>query len=86
MLGLDMLYLSTNQKNAFCAALAVLASASKVPQSKVFISKALARTSSVFPALDRALKSNMQISFKLDALKRQKIEFDQAQLAKKQAT
>ena len=86
LLGLDLLSLSTSQKNAFCAALAVLASTSKVPQSKVFISEALSDTSSVFPTLDRSLKYNMEIFSKLDALKRQKTEFDQAQLAKKQAT
>ena len=85
-LGLDLLSLFTIQKDAFCATLVVLASASKVPQSKIFISKALTHTSFVFPALDRALKSNMEISSKLYALKRQKTEFDQAQLAKKQAT
>ena len=51
-----------------------LASTSKVPQYKVFISKALAQTSSVFPIVDRALKSNIEISSKLDALKRQKTE------------
>ena len=55
----------------------MLASASKVPQSKVFISKALAQTSYVFPTLDCALKSDMEISSKLDALKRQKTKFDQ---------
>ena len=64
----------------------MLASASKVPQSKVFILEALAQTSSIFPAMDRALKSNMEISSTLDALKRQKNEFDQAQFSKKQAT
>ena len=57
-LGLDLLSLSTSQKNAFFATLEVLVSTSKVPQSKVFISKALAQTSSIFPALDHALKSN----------------------------
>ena len=40
LIGLDLLSLSTSQKDASCAALAVLASTSKVPQSKVFISKA----------------------------------------------
>ena len=75
-LGLDVLSLSTSQKDAFCVALALLASASKVPQSKVFILKALAQTSSIFPALDHALKSNMEISSKLNALKGQKIELD----------
>ena len=64
----------------------MLVIASKVSQSKVFISKALAQTSSFFPTLDCALESNMEISSKLNALKRQKTEFDQAQLAKKQAT
>ena len=64
----------------------VLALASKVPRSKVNILKDLAHTSSIFHALDCALKPNMEISSRLDALKRQKTEFDQAQLAKKQAT
>ena len=59
LLGLDILSLSTNQNDAFYPVLVVLASPSKVPQSKVFISKALAQTSSVFLALDRALKSNL---------------------------
>ena len=70
LLVLDLLSLSTNQKDAFCASLAVLASAFKVPQSKVFISEVLAQTSSIFPALDRSLKSNMEISSTLDALMR----------------
>ena len=86
LLGLDLLSLSTSQKDAFCVALAVLASAPKAPQSKVFISEALTQTSSIFPTLDRALKFNIEISSKLDALKRQKIELEQAQLIKKQAT
>ena len=64
----------------------MLASASKVPQSKVFISEVVAQTSFILLALDHALKSNMEISFTLDALKKPKTEFDQAQLAKKQAT
>ena len=85
-LSLDLISLSTSQKNAFYAALVVLVSTSKVPQSKVFISKALTQISSIFPTLDRALKSNMNISSKFDALKGHKIEFEQAQLAKKQAT
>ena len=85
-LSLDMLSLSTNQKDAFYATLVMLTSTFKVPQSKVFILKALVQTSYVFPTLDRSLKSNMKISSKVDALKRQKIEFEQAQLTKKQAT
>ena len=86
LLGLDLLSLSTSKKDAFCATLAVLASTSKVPRSKVFILEALAQTFSIFPTLDRALKSNMEISSTLDALKRQKTKFYQAQLAKKHAT
>ena len=77
-LGLDLFSLSTNQKDAFYAALAVLALASKVPQSKVFILEALAQTSSIFPTLDHALKSNREIFSNLDALKEQKIEFEHA--------
>ena len=70
LLGLDLLSLSTSQKDAFCVALNVLVSASKVPQSKVFISEALSQTHSIFPALDCAFKFNMEMSSKLDALKR----------------
>ena len=68
-LGLDLLSLSTIQKDAFYAALAVLASTSKVSQYLVFISEALTQTSSIFPALDSSLKSNKEISSKLDAFK-----------------
>ena len=85
LLCLDLFSLSTSHNDALCAALVVLASTSIVPQSKVFISEALAQTSSLFPTLDRALKSNMEISSKLVALKRQKIEFERVQLVKKQA-
>ena len=53
----------------------MLESTSKVPHSKVFISEALPQTSSVFPTLDYASKSNIEISSKLDALKRHKTEF-----------
>ena len=70
LLGLGFLSLFTCQKDTFCVALVVLASASKVPHSKVFISEALAHTSSIFLSLDHALKSNMEISSTLDALKR----------------
>ena len=47
-----------------------------MPQSKVFISMASTQNSSIFLYLDHALKSNMEISYKLDALKGQKIEFE----------
>ena len=59
LLNLDLLSLSTSQKDAFHVALALLALASKVPQSKVFISKGLTPTSSISLALDRTLISNM---------------------------
>ena len=66
-LNLDLLSLSTNHKNALCVALVVLVSTSQVPESKVFISKALGQTSSIFPSMDRALKPNMEISSKMYA-------------------
>ena len=59
LLSLDLLSLSTNQKDAFHVALTLLASASKVPQSKVFISKGLTPTSSISLALDPTPISNM---------------------------
>ena len=60
LLGLDLLSLFTSQKDAFYAALEVLASTSKVSQSKIFISEALTQTSFVFLALNCDLKSNME--------------------------
>ena len=78
LLSLDLLSLISRQKDAF--------SASQVSKSKVFISEALAQTSYISPSLDHALKSNMEISSKLDALKRKKIEFELTLLAEKQAT
>ena len=86
LLSLDLLSLISRQKDAFYVALAVLVYASQVSKSKVFISEALAQTSYIFHSLDHALKSNMEISSKLDALKRKKIEFELTLLAKKQAT
>ena len=86
LLGLDLLSLSTSQKDAFYAALAVLTSTSKVPRSKVFISETLAQTSSISPTLDHSLNSNMETSPKLDALKGHKLEFKEAKLSKKQVT
>ena len=67
ILSLDLLSLSPIQKDAFYAALEVLVSTSQVPESKVYISGALAQTSFIFPSLDHSLKSNMEISSKLDA-------------------
>ena len=75
---LDLFFLSTSQKDAFYATLAVLSSNFRVTQSKIFILEALAQTSYVFPTLYHALKSNMEISSKLDALKRQNTKFEQA--------
>ena len=57
LLGLDLLSLSTSKNDAFCASLAVLTSASKVPQSKVFILEALTQTSSVFPRVGKRVNS-----------------------------
>ena len=49
---------------------------------KVFILETLAETSSIFPSLDCAMKSSMEISSKLDALKEKKVEFEHTFLAK----
>ena len=70
LLGLDLLSLSTSQKDDFRVALAVLVSASKVPQSKVFISQALAQTSYIFLTLDRALKFQHGDFLQIGCLKR----------------
>ena len=85
-LSLDLLSLSSSQKDAFCVALAVLESTSQVPESKVFISEPLAETSSIFSSMDCAVKYTLEIIFKLDALKGKKMEFNHSLLFKKQTT
>ena len=82
LLSLDFLHLTSSQKDAFCATLVVLASASQVIESKVFILDSLAQTSFFFPSLDCAMKSSMEISSKLDALIKKKVEFEHMILAK----
>ena len=85
-LRLDLLSPSSNQKDAFHVALAMLESISQMCKAKAFISNALAQTSYIFSSIDCAVKSNAEIVSKLDALKEKKVEFDHSLLAKKQAT
>ena len=57
-----------------------------MPESKVFISKALVETSSIFSFMDCVVKSITKIISKLDALKEKNVEFYHLLLAKKQTT
>ena len=57
--------------------------ASQMSDANVFISEALAKTSSIFSSMDYVVKSIVQITSKLDALKEKKMECDNALLAKK---
>ena len=55
-------------------------------EAKAFIFEAIALTSYVFSSIDFVVKSIAKIIFKLDALKKKKVEFDHPLLAKKQTT
>ena len=66
--------------------LAMLESASQVPETTTFISEALAQTYSIFSSMDCVVKSNVEIIPKLNALKEKNMEFDHSLLSKKQVT
>ena len=68
--------------NSFCAALAVLKSTSQVPKTTAFITVDLTQTSSIFLSTDCSMKSSMEISSKLYALKEKKLEFEHTLLSK----
>ena len=82
-LSLDLLSLTTTQRDAFRIALAMLESTSQMPKAKAFILEALAEMSSIFSSLDCAMKLSMETVSKLDALKEKIMEFDHSLLAKK---
>ena len=58
LLSLDLLFLSTVQKNAFHVAMAVLQSTSLEPKARAFISRVINRAPKVFSSIEHVVKEN----------------------------
>ena len=58
LLSLDLLFLSTVQKNAFHVAMAVLQSASLEPKARAFISRVISQAPEVFSSIEHVVKEN----------------------------
>ena len=58
LLSLDLLSLSTIQKDAFHAVMAVLQSASLDPKAGIFLSRVTHRASEVFSSIEHVVKKN----------------------------
>ena len=73
LLSLDLLSLSTIQKDAFHAAMAVLQSASLDPEAKIFLSRVKHRAPDVFSSIEHVVKDNAQVKYELEKLREKKI-------------
>ena len=72
LLSLDLLSLSTIQKDAFHAAMAVLQSASLNPEVDSFLSRVTHHAPEVFSSIDHVVKENAQAISKLEKFKEKK--------------
>ena len=69
LLSLDLLSLSTIQKNAFHVAMAVLQSTSLEPEAGDFISRIINHAPTVFSSIAHVVKENAQVMFELEELR-----------------
>ena len=72
LLSLDLLSLSTIQKNAFHATMVVLQSASLEPTIEAFISRVIHCTPEVFSSIEHVVKENAQVMSELEKLREKK--------------
>ena len=72
LLSLDLLSLSTIQKDAFHAAMAVLQSASRNPEVEIFLSRVTHHAPEVFSSIDHVVKENGQAISELEKFREKK--------------
>ena len=78
LLSLDLLSLSSIQKNAFHAAMTVLHSASLEPKAGAFIYVVIHRAPEVFSSIEHVVKENAQVMSELEKLRGEKFEYEKS--------
>ena len=81
LLSLDLLSLSTIQKDAFHAAMAVLQSASLDTEAEIFLHGVTHRALEVFSSIEHVVKENSQVISELEKLREKKFEYEQSKLS-----
>ena len=82
MSSLDLLSLSTIQKDAFHASMALLQSASLNPKSEILLYGVTHCASEVFSSIEHVVKVNAQVIFELEKLREKKIyEYEKSKLS-----
>ena len=84
MLSLNLLSLSTIQKDAFHAAIAILQSASLDPKAEIFLSGVTHRAPEVFSSIKHVMMENTQVISELENLRKKKYEYEQSKLSTNQ--
>ena len=85
LLSLDLLSLSTIQKDAFHAAMAVLQSALLDPEDEIFLYGVTHRAPEVFSSIEPIVKENAQVISELEKLREKKYEYEQSKLSTNQS-
>ena len=81
LLSLDLLSLSTIQKNAFHATMVMLQSASLEPEVRDFIFGVINHALEVFSSIEHVVKENSQVISELEELRGEKSNYEQSKLS-----
>ena len=81
LVSLNLLSLSTIQKDTFHAAMAILQYASLDPEAKIVISGITHRAPEVFSCIEHVVKENAQSIYELEKLREKKSEYEQSKLS-----
>ena len=81
LLSLDLLSLSTIQKDDFHAAMAVLQSASLDPKVEIFLYGVTHRSPEVLSSIEHVVKKNAQVIYELEKSRGKKYEYEQSKLS-----
>ena len=76
LLSLDLLSLSTVQKNAFHVAMTMLQFDFFDPEAGAFISGVIHRAPKVFSSIEHVVKENAQVMFELEKLREKNYEYE----------
>ena len=78
---MDLLSLSTIQKDAFHATMVVLQSASLNPEAEIFLFGVTHHAPEVFSSIEHVVKEKAQVISKLEKLREKKSEYEQSKLS-----
>ena len=81
LLSLDLLSLSTIQKDAFHAAMTVLQYVSLDLEVVIFLSRVTHRAPEVFSSIEHVVKENAQVIYELEKLREKKSKYEQSKLS-----